>query len=197
MERELLIGLCAALVRAGRPAGVVEAAALARDVALQELAPVFSAALAGLDVGVLLHADPRGQDASVEDALLRAWAAVEPGDPERLEHLLDRLRNAGLRDVELATLARHGTAADIRRHLPPILVEDLPVEDVTSLARALARGGDVAEAVCAASEPLNNAQRYAVWHAAVGLDASLSDAHALQARWLAVQDGDPVGGVGN
>lgn len=193
VERELIVGLCAALIRAGHPASVVEAAVLATEHGLHELAPVFRAAVAGLDIGVLLHPDPRRDGGSVEDALLRAWARVEDGTADRTTELLDRLSHAGLRDVELATLARLGDEEAILARLPAILAENLPVEDVESLAHALARGGAVADAVCAAAEsmdgvvPLTASQRYAIWHAAVGLQGELAGHSALQSRWLAVE----------
>lgn len=192
VERELIVGLSAALIRAARPASIVEAAQLASEHELVELAPVFAAALAGLDVGVLLHPDPRGENVSVEDALLRAWSVVEGGDPARVTQLLDRLRHAGLRAEELAVLAQHAGPDAIRARLPPILVEALPVEDVTSLARALARGGAAADAVCRSADPLTGAQRYAVWHAAVRLEPSLEVDDALRERWLAVAGHAPA-----
>ena len=200
VDRALLVALAAALIRGAVPLSVAEAAALARGASLHELAPVLAAAVAGLDVGVLLFPDPRAEDGSVEDALLQAWASVEPGDPGRTQLLLDRLRNAGLRAVELDVLARLGDVDAIRARLPPILVEDLPVEDVASLAHALARGGAVADAVCTVADgptsTLTPAQRYAVWRGAVATSPALASDDDLRARWL-VTDEEPVDDVAN
>ena len=184
VERELLLGLCAALVRSAHPQSVLEVALLAARCHLTELAPVFQAAVAGLDVGVLLHPDPHADGASVEDALLRAWSSVEGGEGERLVALLDRLRHAGLRSEELAVLVRLADAETIARRLPPILVEALPVEDVDALATGLCRSGAIAHAIAAASGPLNGAQRYAVWRAAEAREPAIGADDALRAAWL-------------
>jgi len=196
IDRELLVALCAALIRGASPPSVVEAAEVARSQDLHELAPVLQAAVAGLDVGVLLFPDPRRPNGSVEDALLTAWGAVEPGEAGRTMALLDRLRNAGLRAVELDVLSRLGSAETVRLRLPPILVEDLPVEDVASLAQALARGGDVAQAVCDAAEPLTASQRYSIWRAAEARAPALGSDDALRARWLVVEGSEAAGTVG-
>jgi hypothetical protein len=185
IDRSFVIGLCAALVRAGHPVGLLEAIDLAVDLGLSELVALLPAALDGLDMGILLHADPRGGDGSVEDALLRGWAAlVSAEQPEGRDALLLRLRHAGLRSLELDVLARTGDAAAVRAVLPLILAEELPVADVSTLAAALVRGPDVADAVCRAAGGLTASQRYAVWHAAVGIRPALEADDALRARWL-------------
>lgn len=194
LPRALAVGLSAALVQAGRTAGIVEAAELAAELGLTELAALLPAALDGLDVGLLLTPDPREPDRSVEDALLAAWAAIATAeDATSRDALLGRLRHAGLRGLELRVLARTGDPATVRSSLPPILVEELPVGDVATLAEALVRGPDVAAAVCDASSPLTNAQRYAIWRAAVALDGRLDADDDLRTRWLAPEDPQELG----
>lgn len=189
LERAFVVGLCAALVRTGDPAGLVEGMDLAVDLELTELLPLLPAALDGLDMGILLHADPRSASGSVEDALLRGWAAlVAPERTDGLDALLLRLRHAGLRGLELEVLARCGDAAAVRAILPSILTEDLPVGDVAALAEALVRGPEVAQAVCDASASLTSSQRYAIWRAAVARDVSIEADDALRARWLATDE---------
>lgn len=189
VERSFVVALCAALVRGRKPAAVSEAAAMALQCELHELAPVFAAAVGGLELGLLLHADPRSAESSIEDSLLISWAAVER-ESERAESLLDRLRHAGLRDVELRLLMRLGAPDSIRRRLPHILAEDLPVEDAGALAEGLGRGADVATAVCDAASGLNASQRYAIWHAAVVIRPELADHTEVQTAWLAVEPGE-------
>ncbi|MFK7926831.1 MAG: hypothetical protein AB8H79_01490 [Myxococcota bacterium] len=184
VDRTFVIALCAALMRNRAPVAVAEAAALAGACELSELSEVLSAAASGLDVGVLLFPDPNVEDGSVEDALLTGWAAVEQ-DVERCEGLLDRLRYAGLRDVELRLLMRLATPASIRARLPQILAEALPAEDAGALAMGMVRSSDVAQAIVKGASALNAAQRYAIWHAAVNAQASLASDSELQASWLA------------
>lgn len=191
LPRALAVGLSAALVQSGRTAGIVEVATLAADLGLTELASLLPAALDGLDVGVLLTPDPRQPDRSVEDALLDAWAAIATAeDAASRDALLGRLRHAGLRGLELRVLARTGDPETVRQVLPPILVEELPVGDVATLAEALVRGPEVASAVCEAATPLNSAQRYAIWRAAAALDPKLEADDDLRARWLAPESPD-------
>ena len=189
VERDLVVGLCAALVQTGDPAGLVEAIDTAVELGLVELAPLLPAALDGLDMGILLHADPRTDEGSVEDAPLRGWAALVSSDAgEGRDALLLRLRHAGLRGLELDVLARCGDADTVRRVLPSILTEELPVGDVAALAQALVRGAEVAGAVCDAAGPLTASQRYAIWRAAVARDAAIEADDELRSRWLATDE---------
>jgi hypothetical protein len=173
IARRLAIGLAAALLQLGDPAGLVEAAELGARLGAEELGPVLRAAVDALDVGVLLERAPGAPDASVEDALLRGWAALAPADdPAALRALLERLRNAGLRDLELRALAERGSAELIAELLPFILVEELPASDVDVLARAIARGPDEASAIMASASTLPVAQRRAIVGAATALGAA-------------------------
>lgn len=183
LDRKLAVGLCAALIRAPRPAAIAEAARLAEALCMHEVAALLPAALDAHDVGVLLFADAALPGRSVEDALLRSWGTLLADDDEdgRVD-LLRRLRHAGLRDIELAVLARVGSAHQIRRLLPDILVEELATAGVSALAQALVRGQGVAEAVCELASELSDGQRHAVWRVAVSRGA-VSDG-ALREAWL-------------
>src|SRR5688572_726307 len=82
---------------------------LAAELANARLSSMIGAALEGHDVGVLLHPDPMVPGHSVEDALLRSWATVAPlADATVRGPLLERLRNAGITDVEVRVIGQHG-----------------------------------------------------------------------------------------
>lgn len=173
VSRRLALGLAAALLQVGDPAGLVEAAELAARLGLKELGPVLRAAVDAVDVGVLLERAPGAPDASVEDALLRGWAALAPSDdPVALRALLERLRNAGLRALELSALVERGGSDLVAELLPFILAEELPSSDIEVLARAIARGPEFARAVIAGGSALPVVQRRAIVLAARALGAS-------------------------
>ncbi|TVQ87399.1 MAG: hypothetical protein EA397_18975 [Deltaproteobacteria bacterium] len=135
---ELARGLAAALISRGVPAQAVEAARLARRLKIGDLSPLLHAALDGLDLGVLLRRAKPGHDASVEDELLACWARVEPGgDPERVVALLRRLREVGLRTLEIEVLGRLGTPELVREIMPSLIEEPLSVAEAASLAPLL------------------------------------------------------------
>lgn len=133
----------------GTDAGVItEGARLAARVEHAMIRGMFPAAVDAQDVGLLLHADPFVANASVEDALLRAWAAVAPTAQDAIRKpLLERLRNAGLPDVETAVLVRHGTPDEIRGILPTVFIEGVPTGVPEALRGALDRDGDGKSAI--------------------------------------------------
>lgn len=177
LEADIAVGLAAALIRARDAASVCEGARLAALLGDRKLAELLPVALAGHDTGLLLHADPVMPGQSVEDALLRAWAVVAPNeDAATRGDLLDKLRHAGLTDVEAHVLAVFGTADEIRRWLPVVLIEGLPRGATDSLARGFLRGG--AEAV-ALGDVLGAAARpvaRAVWERLSALDGAAAQA---------------------
>lgn len=171
LEADVAVGLAAALLRSRDAAAVCEGARLAaqlRDPKLGEMLPV---ALTGHDTGMLLHADPVMPGQSVEDALLRAWAQVaDLSDATNRGALLGRLRHAGLSEVEAHVLATHGTADELRRWLPVVLIEGLPRGAADSLAHGLRRGGAesgaIVDALAAGARPV----ALAVWQRLAAVD---------------------------
>lgn len=173
LEAPLAVALAAALLRSGRPGAVAAGARLSALLQDPELHQLFVHALDGLDIGVLLTADPCSQGTSVEDALLRAWVAVAPlrDDAVRAD-LLDRLRRAGLHDLELSVLCSHGSPEELRQWLPAALTGE-PTQ-WGAVARGLVRL-DGAEAVVAASlQGLPVATRRTLWDAALSLQPALA-----------------------
>jgi hypothetical protein len=175
LERKLAVGLCAALVRSGRPTAVAEAARLTESLDLHELADLLPAALDGLDVATLLMAEDPASERSVEDVLLGAWARVlRPDSAGSRDRLLTRLRNAGLRNLELAVLARTADPSTLSASLPPILVEDLATGDVAVLGQALVREPEVADALAKSAWLFSSSQRQSIWEAARARDPDLA-----------------------
>lgn len=148
LEAEVAAALVAVMLN-GTDAGVVaEGARLAARVEHPMVKGLFPAAVDAQDVGLLLHADPFVPNSSVEDALLRAWATVAPTDDEAVRKpLIERLRNAGLSDVETAVLVRHGTPAEIREVLPAVFIEGVPTGVPEALRGALDRDGAARAAI--------------------------------------------------
>lgn len=166
-------GALVALALASRdPAAVSEAARLATRIAPEALSSLFPAAIDAQDTGVLLHADPFIPHHSVEDALLRAWAAVAPDDPAVRTPLLERLRNAGLSDVEVSLLARHGSPAEIRTALPLVFIEGVPADAAEALSPVLARDASVGEALSDVLRRLPTATRAEIVRRNPSLEAS-------------------------
>lgn len=176
LEREVAVGLAAALIRARDAASVCEGARLAALLAEPKLAEMLPVALAGHDTGLLLHADPVMPGQSVEDALLRAWSVLAPVDaPEVRAELLGKLRHAGLADVEAHVLATFGAADEIRRWLPVVLIEGLPRGATDSLALGFRRGGAPALAL---GDVLGAAPRevaLAVWQRLSAIDHEMAN----------------------
>jgi hypothetical protein len=162
LPRSLAVGLAAALIQHGEAASLVEAAELAVALDLRELGGLIGAALDAVDVGVLLARAPGDPATSVEDVLLRAWAALAPeGDPTGLRALLLRLRHAGLRAIELRVLLDHADPETIADLLPDVLAEDFTAADAAVVRAARARpGGD--DAVGRALAALPPARRAAI-----------------------------------
>ena len=176
LERDVAVGLAAALIRSREAAIVCEGARLAALLADPKLAELLPVALAGHDTGLLLHADPAMPGQSVEDALLRAWAVLAPVEaPAVRGELLDKLRHAGLTEVEAHVLAVFGAPDEIRRWLPVVLIEGLPGGATDSLAQGLRRGGAVAVALGdvlgASASPL----ALAVWQRLASIDPAAAD----------------------
>ena len=186
MSHALCRSLAAALLSGGRYREVVEAARLAVLLDMGELAPMLHHAVEGLDVALLLRRVAVGRDDSVEDELLRAWAAIEPGeDPLRVAALLRRLREAGLRALEIQVLGRSGTPELVEEHLPPILEEPLGSADVEALASLLIRGALVREVASAHAFAFAPEERGEVWRAALSRAPELALDAEMVALWRA------------
>lgn len=148
LERRLAIGLTAALIHHPTPETVCEGARLAGTLAERLLAPVIVNALDAHDVGLLLAADPAHPEASVEDALLHAAVLVcDLADPTVRRPLLERIRHAGLVDIEIPALFDHGDVLDFDTWLPAILADEVSDEVVAAIARRRARGDPCADAI--------------------------------------------------
>ncbi len=148
LERRLAIGLAAALIQHPDPITACEGARLARALGEVALGTLLVRALRAHDTALLLRVDPAGAGASVEDTLLRA--AVETadlGDATLRKELLERLRHAGLPELEIPTLLEHGDAEDLRTWLPAVLAEGLDDEDEPLLRARLERGDEGAEVI--------------------------------------------------
>ena len=105
-------------------------------------------ALEGHDMGLLLVPDPLDPDHTVEDTLLRSWAALADLDTH-CGPLLTHLRQAGLTRLELEVLCHHGSDEELVAWLPAVLRDGLP-EDLSLLASVRSRGEAPASAVAAA-----------------------------------------------
>lgn len=183
LEPDLAVALGAALLRARNPAAVAEGARIAMALGDSRLGEMLPNAVAGHDMGLLLHADPLRPGQSVEDALLRAWAAVGPlQDPDARGEVLERMRNASLSEAEIDIVASWCTPAEIRRWLPAIVIEGLPVATLPTLAAGFRRGADEALALCDGLAPLPRSARTRVWDALNAEDPDL--AALVRARLL-------------
>jgi hypothetical protein len=183
LEPDLAIALGAALLRAKNPAAISEGARIAMALGDRRLGEMLPNAVAGHDMGLLLHTDPLRPGQSVEDALLRAWASVGPlSEPETRAEVLDRMRNASLIDAEIEVLALWATPQEIRRWLPAVVVEGLPHTAMSTLAAGFRRGADEALALCDGLAPLSRAVRAGVWEVLDSEDPGL--AALVRARLL-------------
>lgn len=146
-EARLAVGLAAALVQNPDAATICEGARLAVALADRVLGPLIRRALDGHETVLLLQADPAAPGASVEDTLLAAAVALcDLADPEVRRPLLERLRHAGLRDLELPALLRFGDAEDLRQWLPAVLTEGAG-EHLVLITAVLAEQSDRSEVV--------------------------------------------------
>jgi len=143
LERRLAIGLGAALLQHARPATVAEGARLAEALHPSPLSPLVVHALSAHDTLLLLQVDPARPDRSVEDTLLRSAVAVaDLRDQGVRGQVLERLRHAGLPELEAEVLLEHGTIEELRRWVPALRSEGLS-EAVQERVRArVARGDD-------------------------------------------------------
>ena len=146
IDLDVAIALVALVLASRDPAAVAEAARLGTKLPPELLQSLFPAAIDAQDTGVLLHPDPFMPNRSVEDALLAAWAATAPDDLVVRGPLIERLRNAGLPDLEVAVLARHGTPDEIKQTLPLVFIEGVPAGTAEALGPILTRGDDVVNA---------------------------------------------------
>ncbi|MEQ1565649.1 MAG: hypothetical protein ABMA64_08430 [Myxococcota bacterium] len=150
-ERRLAIGLAAALIQNPEASTIGEGARLTAALADRVLGPLVVRGLDGHDTALLLEADPGGHGRSVEDSLLAAATAVcDLTDAAVRGPLLERLRNAGLRDLEIPTLLRHGDLDELRRWLPAVLTEAVGDENLVWITAALSEPGERADIVRAA-----------------------------------------------
>lgn len=122
-----------------------EGARVAVRVGDRRLGPILLHALDAFDPAVWLQPDPDGSGRSVEDTLLGAAVGLAGPDPVLRQALLQRMRNAGLPDHELALLCAHGSAAELRRWLPAILSEGVPSAAIPAVTARLARGDEGSE----------------------------------------------------
>ncbi|MCB9686407.1 MAG: hypothetical protein H6735_15300 [Alphaproteobacteria bacterium] len=147
LEARLATALSAAFLQHAEAATICEGARLAVRLRDPVLGPILLRALQEHDTALLLQPDPADADRSVEDTLLHAApAVVDLEDAELRRPLLEALRNAGLPEVEIPVLARHGDATDLRQWLPAVLAEGLSGEHL-ALLEERASGEDEAAAV--------------------------------------------------
>ena len=146
IDLDVAAALVALILGSGDPATVAEAARLGAKLPPSLLQSLFPAAIDAQDTGVLLHPDPFLPSRSVEDALLAAWADTAPESLGVRALLLDRLRNAGLPDLEVALLARRGTPEEIGATLPQVFLEGVPPGTAEALTPLLSRGDEVMDA---------------------------------------------------
>lgn len=185
LEEPLAVGLAAALLRTEQPGALTEGARLAGQLKHPRLADMLAAAVSSHDVGLLLHPDPVVAGASVEDALLRAWANVaDLARPDVRGSMLERLRNAGLTDVEVRVLGAHGTPEEIRRWLPAVFAEGAPRGVGEGLSTALSRGGEVTTAVLRVLLALPAATRHGAAEQLFEWAPALRDLPGLRDRLL-------------
>jgi hypothetical protein len=138
-EKRLAVGLAAALIQNPEAVTVAEGARLAQALGEPVLATLLRRALDGHDPAVLFAADPGAPGSSVEDALLAAICALaDATDPAVRGPLLERLRNAGLRDLEIPLLLRFGDADELRTWLPAVLTEGVGEDHLVLLTAAMA-----------------------------------------------------------
>jgi hypothetical protein len=176
LEAELAVALGAALMRAKNAAAITEGARIAMALDDRRLGAMLPNAVAGHDIGLLLHGDPLRPGQSVEDALLRAWAAVGPlEDAATRAEVLERLRNASLTEAEIQVVSLWSSPAEIRRWLPAIVVEGLAESSMPTLAAGFRRGADEALAMCDGLAGLPRATREQVWATIAQIDAGLAD----------------------
>ncbi len=159
LDRELVVGLAAGLLRSSHPGVVCEGARLAIIAEHPGLSEMIKMVLDTSDVGLLLSMDPY-KDRSVEDTLNLVWLEVaDAGDPVTRQHLLAGLRNAGLAAHELRTLVISGTGAEIRLWLPGLVKDGIPSGAATALAGAMTRGPDIREALMESLDELPSADK--------------------------------------
>ena len=127
LDRSTVVGLAAALMRMADPAALTEGIRIALALKLHELCPLFSAALSGVSLNLLLQPAPHHPDRSIEDCLLEALVQLMDGDDDLMRAtVLTHLRNAGLHQQEFKLLTTHGSASELSTGLPAIFAESLP-----------------------------------------------------------------------
>lgn len=179
LPEDMAVALAAALLQDSQPAVLVESAHLARALGRRELGQVLIAALDAHDVGVLLVAAPGEAQGSVEDVLLLAATELaDLSDASVRSSLLERLRLAGLAEVELDVLSRAGSPAEVRTWLPAILSESLP--NGASLVHLLRRA-ETREDTVRTLEALDAESKQAAWDLAREADPLVAGDARL--RW--------------
>lgn len=151
LARVEAVGLTAAFLQQADAALLCEGARMAARLGEPRLGALALDAVDGHDPAVLLGADPLDPSRSAEDALLAAAAvAIDPTDAALRGRLLERLRHAGLPEIEAPLLLAHGSAEEIARWLPAVLAEGLSDTHRTLALARIARGDPGARAVRAA-----------------------------------------------
>lgn len=146
LERRLAIGLAAALLQHPESATICEGARLSASLREPVLGGVLVRALDGHDMGLLLQSDPKDPESSVEDTLLAAaLATCNLDDPLVRKPLLERLRHAGLPDLEIPALCAHGDPEDLELWLPAALSEGISEVSERAIADRLRRADAGAE----------------------------------------------------
>jgi hypothetical protein len=163
LEREIAVSLAAMMLGGSQGGAVAEGARLAARLRHPQLDALVGTAVMGQDIGVMLEPDPARPGRSTEDALLAAWAEIAPLDDANVRAaLLERLRNAGLNDLELQVLAVWGTPAEIRQWMPSVFIEGVPRGASGAVTIGTVRGGEVAAAIRAVVADLPPAVRAVV-----------------------------------
>ncbi len=153
LTRDDVLALGAGMLRQPVAGLIAEGARLAEALHPSPLGPLVVAAAGAHDPLVLLQVDPALPERSVEDTLLRASVLVgDHSDRAARRSLLQRLRHAGLPELEVEVLLPHGEVEELRRWWPALQSEGVP-EAVEALVAARIATGDDGGQWLAARQP--------------------------------------------
>lgn len=168
LPREMVLGLSAFMIRSERPAAIAEGIRIAEQLELHPIARILTAAIEGFPLSLLLVPDPFFPEKSLEDTLLEGVIPLMSGtNSKQRAMILERLRNAGLPQKEIAVLVEHGSAEEIRTWLPIAISEGLMVQELSLLRPGFLRSVEIAQATSEALTALPLEQRKQLWKAVV------------------------------
>jgi hypothetical protein len=143
LPRDLLVALCAGMLREPDAALVAEGVRLAVALHPSPTDPLVLGLLGHHDPALLLQHDPAQPGRSVEDtALWGAMQVTDLSDDAARAELLRRLRHAGLPQWEAAVLIPHGSLAELQRWWPALVSEGIVADHAEAVAARVARGDD-------------------------------------------------------